>query len=312
MPCAARAPVAARGATAETRSGCRVAHSSAWNPPIEPPMATQFGDAEALDQAALGGDDVADRDQGKAHRVRAAGERIERGRSGAALAAAQDIGADDEGPIGIERPAGADEGLPPAAFAAGAAVAGEGMEDEDGVVPGGVELAPGAVGEGNALQVAAPLQVDRTQVGVAQLAIRLGMARLGGGVRRGRTDRRHDVQPPASLGFLPGVGRCHPRFGGCRMLHVQSSTRRPHRSIAKARASQGCGRVARPEATGWVLRMLRTARARRLTKNIPCERAGDAAVNAVPISRRSLCRNWHLARGAQAAGLHRAVSLHLS
>jgi hypothetical protein len=31
--------VAATGIAAATRSGWRVAHSSAWNPPIEPPIA---------------------------------------------------------------------------------------------------------------------------------------------------------------------------------------------------------------------------------------------------------------------------------
>ncbi len=235
MPCAPRAPVEARGATAETRSGWRVAHSIAWKPPIEPPDGEQLGDAEAFDQAPLGRNDVADRDQGKAHRVGAAGERIEGGWSGAALAAAEDIGADDEGPVGVQGETGTDEGLPPAAFATGPAIAGQGVEDEDRVVPGGIELAPGAVGEGDVLQVAAPLQVDRTQFGVAHLAVRFRMARLGGGVRRGRTDRRHDVQTPAPLGVMAGVGRVHPQVGGCRMLHVQSSARRPHRSVAEAR-----------------------------------------------------------------------------
>ena len=78
MPCASSAPVAATGTTPETRSGWRVAHSSAWKPPIEPPMATSLRDAESLDQRALGVDDVADRDQGEAHGVGAAGERIDR------------------------------------------------------------------------------------------------------------------------------------------------------------------------------------------------------------------------------------------
>ena len=43
----------------------------------------------------------------------------------------------------------------------------------------------------------------------------------------------------------------------------------------------------------------------------PKPEQGGTAVAFMPLSRRSLCRNWHLAR-SQAAGLHRAVSLHLS
>ena len=80
-------------------------------------------------------------------RVGPAGERVDRGRAGGALAAAEDVGADDERVVGVEGAAGADQRLPPAAGAAGPAVAGEGVEDEDGVVAGGIEPAPGAVGD---------------------------------------------------------------------------------------------------------------------------------------------------------------------
>jgi len=56
----------------------------------------------------------------------------------------------------------------------------------------------------------------------------------------------------------------------------------------------------------------------RAQKNAPEHEQGAIAI-AYPLSRRSLCRSWHLTHlttpvwsSLQAAGLHRADSLHLS
>jgi len=73
------------------------------------------------------------------------------------LAAAEDVGADDEVAVGIEGFAGADEVIPPAGFAVGegvdagaVVVAREGVADEDGVGAGGVQATVGFVAEGEA------------------------------------------------------------------------------------------------------------------------------------------------------------------
>ena len=57
--------------------------------------------------------------------------------------------------FGVDRPAGADQWLPPATVAAGVAVAGEGMEHEHRVVSAVVQLPPGAIGERDRIEPAA-------------------------------------------------------------------------------------------------------------------------------------------------------------
>ena len=80
------------------------------------------------------------------------------------MAAAEDVGADDEEAAGVDGFAGADEVVPPAGFFVGRGVptsavviAAESMANEDGVVAGGVQRAVGFVAEletGNALAAA--------------------------------------------------------------------------------------------------------------------------------------------------------------
>ena len=79
--------------------------------------------------------------------------RVDRGRPGRAHAAAEDVGADDEEAVGVDRLAGADERLPPAGLlrnrmlACDILVAGERVADEDGVRFGGIQRAVGHVGD---------------------------------------------------------------------------------------------------------------------------------------------------------------------
>ena len=95
------------------------------------------------DVAHLGGDLVAGGEPGE---PRAPGAPVGGGggRAGGALAAAEQVGGDDEIAIRVDRAAGSDEVAPPAGggvagtgVAGDVRVAGEGVEDEDGVVAGG-------------------------------------------------------------------------------------------------------------------------------------------------------------------------------
>ena len=115
----------------------------------------EFRDAEVVEEEFLRAHHVADGDEGKLDPVGAAGFGVEGGRAGGALAAAEDVGADDEEAAGVDGLAGADEVVPPAGFfvgrrvpAGGVVVAAEGVADEDGVVARGVEGAVGFVAEG--------------------------------------------------------------------------------------------------------------------------------------------------------------------
>ena len=114
--------------------------------------AQQPRDAELIDQHFLQPHHVANGDHRKRHGIRAAGGGIDGGRSGGAPASAQHVGADDEILVGVERLAGADHVVPPARLAgfvtdAGRVrVAGEGVQDQDGVALARVQLAVGFVG----------------------------------------------------------------------------------------------------------------------------------------------------------------------
>ena len=115
--------------------------------------AEQLVDAEVIDQAHLRIDHVADGDDGEVEAVGLARARVDRGGPRRAHAAAEDVGADDEEAVGVDRLAGADERRPPAGLAGhrvlarDVLVARQRVADEDGVGLVGVERAVGLVGD---------------------------------------------------------------------------------------------------------------------------------------------------------------------
>jgi hypothetical protein len=131
----------------------------------------EFGDAEVVEEQPLGAHHVADRDEGKQDAVGPAGGGVEGGRAGGALAAAEDVGADDEEAAGIDGFAGADEVVPPAGLFVGrgsasrrVVVAAEGVADEHGVVARGVERAVGLVAKREAGEDLAAAERERFPV----------------------------------------------------------------------------------------------------------------------------------------------------
>ena len=155
--------------------------------------AKQRLDAEMIDQHRLGAHHVGDRDERQVEAIGCAGRRIGRGRAGRAHAAADDIGADDEEAVGVDRLAGADHGLPPAVLAGDRIaigdmlIAGQGVADEDRVGLGGVERAIGLIGDAQRREVDAGVHRQRAigseaqdeavrRVGFAGAARRIGQA----------------------------------------------------------------------------------------------------------------------------------------
>src|SRR5690606_1679581 len=116
--------------------------------------AEELVDAEPVDEPYLGIDHVADRDDGKAEAVRFARLRIDGGRPSRSHASADDIRADDEEAIRVDRLAGPDHRLPPARLARDrmpvgrVLVARERMANQYRVRLVGVELAVGLIGLG--------------------------------------------------------------------------------------------------------------------------------------------------------------------
>ena len=154
----------ARATTPRTRSGCRVAQVSAWCPPSEPPTtASSWLMPKLVQQPALHLDHVADGDGREVAAVGLAGGGVDAAGAGGAAAAAQQVGADDEVAVGVNRLARADHDVPPAGIVllvvlGDVRVAADGVADQDGVVARGVELAVGLVGDGDAGELAAQLQ----------------------------------------------------------------------------------------------------------------------------------------------------------
>ena len=121
---------AAIGMTVRTASGRVSATSSATMPPSEPPTTRSSRvDAERVEEPPLGARLVAGRDRRERRAVRPPGPRVGRGRAGRAVAAAEQVGAQDAEPVRVERPARPDERLPPVAGRVGRA--GQGVDDED-------------------------------------------------------------------------------------------------------------------------------------------------------------------------------------
>ena len=219
---------------------------------------------EVLNQATLRVHHVADRDQRKPHGVGADRVRVDRGRAGAALAAADDVRTDHEHFVGVDRLARADQWRPPPIVVAGVTVAGQGVNDENGIVAGIVQVSPGSVGEGD---------------------------------RRERTTE-FEFEPAefleAKFSVVVSVHQPEMWCGGASPFIIENRLRHQSVSIMPGMIREAGG--------VWVVSQP--------TKNAVL-RTQDGVSIAIPLSRRSLCRNWHLAV-SQAAGLHRAVSLHLS
>lgn len=123
----------------------------------------EFLDAEMLEERDLGVDEVEGGERGELGAPRFSRIGVEGGGAGAAVAAAEVIGADDAELVGVEGEAWADHGFPPAfvhfglpeGFGAGdvgvpafgVVGAREGVEEKDGVGAVGVESAPHFVGD---------------------------------------------------------------------------------------------------------------------------------------------------------------------
>ena len=110
-------------------------------------------DAEMVEQHRLRAHHVADGDDREIEAPGLAGRRIGRGRPGGAHAGADHVRADDEIALGVDRPAGADHGLPPARLAGDrmdvgdVLVAGQRVADQHRVAALGIERAVGLVGD---------------------------------------------------------------------------------------------------------------------------------------------------------------------
>jgi hypothetical protein len=134
-------------------------------------QAGQLVDAECAHHLDRGIGHVLDRQLGKAQAVQLAGGRVDRGRAGGALAAAQRVDADHEPAVGIDRLARAQHCFPPA----GGGVAGVGRgvrirrqpgDDKDGVAGLGIQRAPGLIGHMRADQLAAAFHREGRRQGV--------------------------------------------------------------------------------------------------------------------------------------------------
>src|SRR6185312_5157440 len=96
---------------------------------------------------------VTDRDDGKVHRIRAARFRIDRGRAGGPPASAENVRAEYKIFVRIERLAWTNHVVPPAGLSGvladsrGMRIAGERMDDEDGVVFRCVQLTVGLISD---------------------------------------------------------------------------------------------------------------------------------------------------------------------
>ena len=137
-------------------------------PPIEPPTtAEQLVDAEVIDQHRLRTHHVADGDDRKIEAIGLAGRRIDRGRPGRAHAAADHVRADDEIAVGVDRLAGADHDVPPAALAGDRMdvmdmlVAGQRVTHEHGVALRRIERAVGLVGDLERREIDAGIELQR-------------------------------------------------------------------------------------------------------------------------------------------------------
>ncbi len=125
-------------------------------------------DAEMVEQHRLGADHVAHCDHRKVQAPGLAGPRIGRSRTGGSHAGAQHVGADHEVAVGIDRPARAHHGLPPARLAGDrmrighVLVAGECMAHQDGIAALRIERSISLVGDLERRELDAGIELERT------------------------------------------------------------------------------------------------------------------------------------------------------
>ena len=125
-------------------------------------------DAEAVEEHRLRAHHVADGDHRQVEAIGLVGRRIGRGRTGRAHAAADDVGADDEVAVGVDRLAGADHHDPtsPACRSPGGCWRQcwspvSAWQIEDGVGAVAVELAVGLVGDLQIVETVAGIEQER-------------------------------------------------------------------------------------------------------------------------------------------------------
>ena len=145
--------------------------------------AEQRLDAEPVDQHRLRAHHVGNGDERKVEAPDLSGLRVGRERPARAHAAADDVRADHEVAIGIDRQAGTDHRVPPAALAGDGMrvgdmlVARQRVADQDGVRAFGVEFAIGLVGDLERRQRNAAIELQRL-IGAERHHLRRRMIRL--------------------------------------------------------------------------------------------------------------------------------------
>ena len=158
------------------------------------PLVTLVFIAGSFGHHALGAHHVAHGHDREAGAVGTAVVGVRRGRPRGALAAAEDVHAHDEVPVEVDAGARADEPVPPArrqvtrtGRPGDVAVAGEGVADEHGVRPVGVEGPEGLVGDHGVAELPAALERERAPGAHRDEAAAAGLVPLlpGTGRRQG-------------------------------------------------------------------------------------------------------------------------------
>ena len=126
----------------------------------------QAVDSQMIEKPSLHVDHVADGDGGEIAAVRLAGRRMNAARTRGAAAAAEQIGADHEIAVGIDRLARSDNDIPPTGIIffvvpGDVRIAANGVANEHGIVPRRVQLAIRLVSHCHARQLAPQFEFQR-------------------------------------------------------------------------------------------------------------------------------------------------------